>query len=212
MAGSLHGLRVWDGHTLELLHTYDGGEVIAAAIDPSVTRTAFVDDDTNDIIHIYDISSMTLIESAESTQLVSCIVFHPTLNQLASGSTDASFTIWDLESMEEPIHTLRGHTAFIECVCYSLDGSQLASACNDGTIILWDSTTGAHIKSIPFHGRIRNLAFSEDGTKLWVIAYALEHIYMWDTSPSSCEFKPHLRVDQVLAICIPYSMQGGYVL
>ena len=211
LAGSDRGLKVWDLHTLDLLFSYVAGTVEAVAVDPSVNRIAFVDDDA-DIIHFWAISTMTKIQSIGEGNFTTCIRFHPTINELVAASSTGTILIWDLDSMV-PIHTLSGHGSFITDVCYSVDGTQLASASWDKRIILWDSSTGAQINSIEFHKRITKLVFTEDGTAIWFILDLEEHIYAWDSSTNSWELKHSIPGETVSALCLPYSSsQGGYVL
>lgn len=81
---------------------------------------------------------------------------------LASGSTDKTVKLWNLDTGEE-IHTLKGHTDSVMKVSISPDGKILASGSSDRTIKLWNFTTGQEIRTLQGHGdAITDLAFSPD--------------------------------------------------
>jgi WD40 repeat protein/GTPase SAR1 family protein/DNA-directed RNA polymerase subunit RPC12/RpoP len=59
----------------------------------------------------------------------------------ASGSTDQTVKIWDLETGECRA-TLEGHSAEVTCVAITPDGKRILSGGNDGFIRYWDALTG----------------------------------------------------------------------
>jgi len=85
---------------------------------------------------------------------------------LATGSTDKTIRIWDLQSTNL-IYELKKHSKDVNSVVFSPDGKVLASGGADGTIILWNVENGAIIKSQTAHkGYTRDIAFSHDGNLL----------------------------------------------
>jgi RNA polymerase sigma factor (sigma-70 family) len=60
---------------------------------------------------------------------------------LASGSLDATVTLWDLETGLEKT-TLLGHSAAIRSLAFTRDGRLLTSASEDHTIKVWDVASG----------------------------------------------------------------------
>ena len=70
-------------------------------------------------------------------------------NKLASGSSDKTLKIWEIES-GECLKTLLGHTAEVYALQY-FGNNQLASGSLDTTIKIWDLETGACLKTLE-HG------------------------------------------------------------
>ncbi|AWM36884.1 WD domain, G-beta repeat [Gemmata obscuriglobus] len=47
--------------------------------------------------------------------------------------------------LEEPLRTLKGHTARVRPMCFSPNGKVLATGAEDGTVRLWDPSTGKEL-------------------------------------------------------------------
>lgn len=60
---------------------------------------------------------------------------------LASGSTDAVVTLWDLQTGLEKV-TMIGHSAAVRSLAFTRDGRMLASKSDDHTIRFWDVGSG----------------------------------------------------------------------
>ena len=63
----------------------------------------------------------------------------PDGNHVASGSQDATFCIWDIESKELVVGPLAGHEEGVLAVAYSQDGTRLVSGSKDKTVRIWNS-------------------------------------------------------------------------
>jgi WD40 repeat protein len=50
--------------------------------------------------------------------------------------------------LEEPLLTLKGHTATVVPMCFSPDGKVLATGADDGTVRLWDPRTGKELSRL----------------------------------------------------------------
>ena len=59
----------------------------------------------------------------------------PDGNHVASGSQDATFCIWDIESKELVVGPLEGHEEGVPAVAYSQDGKRP----KDKTVRIWNS-------------------------------------------------------------------------
>ena len=100
------------------------------------------------------------------TSSVSSVVFSPDGKKLASGSTDKTIKIWNVETGQQ-IKSLDEHTNQINSVAFSPDGKTLASGSYDKTVKLWSLDTGQQIKSLDGHiDSIESVAFSADGKTL----------------------------------------------
>ena len=99
---------------------------------------------------------------------------------LASGSTDKTVRLWDINNRDKWI-TLQKHTNWINVLAFSPDGKMLASGSVDKTVQLWDTATGKSLATFTGHiNGITALAFSPDSTTL-VSGSADGMIRFWDT-------------------------------
>lgn len=73
------------------------------------------------------------------SRAVTCARFSPGGTLLATGSGDATTTIWDESGGR--VATLRGHAERVWSVAFRADGRQLATTSADGTVCLWDTST-----------------------------------------------------------------------
>jgi WD40 repeat protein len=101
-----------------------------------------------------------LVGLASRPHLITALAFSPQGDQLASGSTDRSVTVWNTQTGE--IRTrLLGHSGVVVSLAFSPDGQILASGSADRTAHLWqiDGNTPPHI--LGGHvGEVAALAFS----------------------------------------------------
>ena len=97
---------------------------------------------------------------------VNSVSFSPDRKTLASGSSDSTIKLWDVDTGKE-ITTLNGHKDAIISVRFSPDGKILASGGFDKTIKLWDVDTGKEITTLNGHSdTIWSVSFSYDGKTL----------------------------------------------
>ena len=98
---------------------------------------------------------------------------------LASGSSDSTVKLWNVESHEN-IATLEGHTRGVNSVAFSID-SILASGSSDGTVKLWNVGSHENIATLEGHTRgVNSVAFSTNGTIL--ASAGGSEIKLWDVT------------------------------
>ncbi|KAJ2720558.1 hypothetical protein GGI07_004522 [Coemansia sp. Benny D115] len=106
-----------------------------------------------------------LAELVGHTDFVKCLVAHPTLPLVYSGSADRSIMIWrlpqdtsDLNGEIAPSKIIKGqHTGQVYTLCTDSVGEVLYSAGSDASVRAWNAQTGAQLE----------VAWGEDG--VWCI-------------------------------------------
>ena len=111
------------------------------------------------------------------TARINSVVFSPDGTMLASGASNGTVRVWDVET-ETNIATLIGHTNWVYSVAFSPDSRTLASGSSDETIKLWDIEAGKNITTLQGH-RVESVAFSPDGAILASGSYD-GTIFLWD--------------------------------
>ncbi|GAA5883294.1 hypothetical protein JCM3774_004139, partial [Rhodotorula dairenensis] len=121
-----------------------------------------------------------------------CLSFHPNSLYLATGSSDRTCRLWDVQK-GHCVRVFIGHRAAVQVVKVSPDGRYLASAGDDGLILLWSLATGQRVKTFWGHagagaGVIQSLTWSCESTVL-VSGGSDETVRVWDvvTPPSTAD-------------------------
>jgi WD40 repeat protein len=82
---------------------------------------------------------------------------------VASGGSDRSLRLWDLES-GECLQTLQGHSAFVSGVAWHPSGKRIVTSSADGTLRVWDLDQERCVQVLEGHrGPVRDLAITQDG-------------------------------------------------
>jgi serine/threonine protein kinase len=102
---------------------------------------------------------------------------------LASGSTDKTLKIWNLETLDR-VRTYRGHRDYVTAVALSTGGKDVASASLDGKVRIWSARANRLTRSLSGHdGKANALAFAPSGDVL-ASAGADGKIRVWDFKKS----------------------------
>ncbi|MTJ48802.1 WD40 repeat domain-containing protein [Dolichospermum sp. UHCC 0259] len=113
------------------------------------------------------------------TNSVNSVSFSSDGKTLASGSSDETIKLWNVETGDK-IRTLSGHTSSVHSVSFSADGKTLASGSGDYTIKLWNVETGDEIRTLSGHtSSVYSVSFSANGKTLASGSYD-ETIKLWN--------------------------------
>ena len=121
---------------------------------------------------------------------VNSVVVSPDGKWAASGSSDKTVKIWDLETGECQA-TLEGHTDEVKCVAITPDGMRILSGGNDGLIRIWDSKRWTKSNELNEHfGSVLTISISGKESR-FLTAGGLGDIALrlWDISNGQCVLK-----------------------
>lgn len=130
----------------------------------------------DDRIVIWDVATKTPLAEACGLQAGCATVrFSPDGRRLATTGLNGSVALWNIRRggdgppAIERYRTMVGHRGPIGPLAFRPDGLQLASGGRDRSVRVWDAFSGECIKAFtPSNGTIRALAYSEDGSRLFV--------------------------------------------
>ncbi len=201
-----HALAVWgDGHwavargrEIELWHTSHStgaqrvlrghsSDVVSLAASPD-GRWLAAGERSGGVIVVWDLQSgqrqswphpltgETVDRLTGHSYMVWSLAFSPDGKLLASGSSDASIRLWEVETGVE-VGIIEDHLSLIRSVSFSPSGSILASSSCDGTVRLWDVHSLRPIRA-PIRGGINVyvVTFSPDGAQLALVANPREDL------------------------------------
>ncbi|MBV6426130.1 MAG: Protein TolB [Haliscomenobacter sp.] len=107
------------------------------------------------------------------TSSVNNVAFSPDGKRLATGSSDKTAKIWDVET-GQVLRTMEGHLDNVSSVAFSPDGKRLATGSDDKTAKIWDVETGEVLLRLENHSEVgfSSVAFSPDGKRLATGSYS----------------------------------------
>ena len=102
----------------------------------------------------------------ESNWVMACTV-NPAGTLIASGGLDNTCTIHRMnvetyQTVEQPVHELKGHDGFLSS-CKFIDDNQLLTSSGDGVVILWNAETGIETRRFNGHSNdVSSLAVNRE--------------------------------------------------
>lgn len=100
--------------------------------------------------------------------LVCCAVFSPDGCNIATGSSDTTIRLWEIESQRELL-CLSGHSGVVEKINFALNGRRIVSESSDGTLRIWEVRNGLQLNMIgETDTRVSSHAVSHDGKSITV--------------------------------------------
>jgi WD40 repeat protein len=90
---------------------------------------------------------------------VDCVQWHVNCNYIATGSSDKTVRLWDVQT-GECMRIFTGHRGMVLSLAMSSDGRYMASGDEDGAILMWDLGSGRCVTPLLGHtGCVWTLAF-----------------------------------------------------
>jgi WD domain, G-beta repeat/NB-ARC domain len=142
------------------------------------------------------------------TDIVTSLAFSPDERLLASGSTDGSVKLWDVESGAALWSDWQ--TRITLCLAFAPNGGLLASGGLDATVRLWNPKLGTLLEEVPHPDPVSALAWSPDG-RLLATGAGAGTLRLWEigqeegSHPATCvESLVVQGVPLPLAACLLY--------
>ncbi|KAF9598276.1 hypothetical protein IFM89_026211, partial [Coptis chinensis] len=113
-----------------------------------------------------------------------CVRWHANCNYIATGSSDKTVRLWDVQS-GECVRIFIGHRSMILSLAMSPDGRYMASGDEEGTIMMWDLSSGRCITPLMGHTScVWTLGFNGESSLL-ASGSADCIVKLWDVTAST---------------------------
>ena len=136
-------------------------EAVVAAFDPDGEKVIFQAQEQSSQLSVVDLAGGSHLrqELVGHHAPISCFVFSPDGETIATGSTAALLKLWDARSGE--VRTKEGseHQLSVESIAVSPGGTTMISGSEDGSIAVWDLESGS-----------RQVTFSQDTNAVYAVA------------------------------------------
>jgi WD40 repeat protein len=169
-------VEVWDANTGQLVHKLGSheGVIRGVAFSPDPDHKYLASMSSKGDVKLWDATRLGEKDgphqplrsfAAYSPGVGLSMAFSPDGKRLVTGGREYTVRIWDVETGDELLPPLRGHTGDISTVAFSPDGRLVASGGEDSTVKVWDSRTGELLRSFRGHtGLVSTMAFLDRRT------------------------------------------------
>ena len=160
-------LKLWDAHSLALLHTFEGHSIAVTSVAFSPDGARILSGSYDETLKLWDAHSLALLHTFEGhSSGVTSVAFSPDGARILSGSHDNTLKLWDAQSLAL-LHTFEGHSIAVTSVAFSPDGARILSGSYDNTLKLWDAHSLALLHTFEGHSSgVTSVAFSPDGARI----------------------------------------------
>jgi WD40 repeat protein/serine/threonine protein kinase len=197
-SGSADGTaRLWDAWTGKELRTIrvTTGQVSGVAFSPDGRQLALSTWGAREnVLQICDAETGAEVKSFKGpgeSYVATCVAFSPTKHLVASGGTNFTVNLWQLDSDTGDVILSALQKDSINGLAFTPDGEQLASTCEDGSVALWNATNAELVARLsPEHQqRAVGVAFSRNG-KMLVTSSWDRTITVWGKSDDDAGWQP----------------------
>lgn len=182
-------VKVWDMHSRELKHSFQGHELDIYSLDFSSDSRFIVSGSGDGKTKIWNMESGLCDYTLGNEEIgpkegVTSVAISPDGKYVAAGSLDCMVRLWDTQTGKF-VESFKGHDDSVYSVAFSPDGKTLASGSLDRTLRLWD-LSGARqggykcISTLSGHrDYVLSVAFSPDGK--WLMSGSKDRsVQFWD--------------------------------
>lgn len=197
VSGGYREVALWNPADGKLLRKVGGlaGQVRAVAFGKD-SRTLAVSTGIpgrSGAVVLLDLESGDLTPLQQAKDEMLAVAFSSNGKWVASGGTDATVRIWNLETNAAPLE-LKGHTDWISALAFSPDGTLLASGSADRTARIWKIATwkGEFQLPVQITEPVSGVAFATEGDFLaFTVGGPEEHaVRVWRTQGAFTEIDP----------------------
>lgn len=158
---------VWNVNLDRQLYFHKGhsGNVLSVTWSPDGQRIASSSEDGT--VQVWDANTSQHLFSYEGhSSAVNAATWSPDGRRIASGSEDDTVQVWD-SGTGQCIYSYEKHSNGVTAVSWSQNGQRLTSASQYGASMqVWSARAGQHLLSLPAGYKVRDVAWSPDGSKI----------------------------------------------